>query len=364
MSHRKKTILLFGYHSRDITRNWILEKGLTELGYNMQECRTTVKGFLPKYIDLTRKFLQCRKEVDVILVTFMGYYFMPLAWLLARLTGKVLVFDALVSLYDTNVDDRKFVSPANPRAWFYFLFDWICYVLADIVLLESPVYLHHIVRRYHLSGKRFLVLPVGCRTDIFHPATQRKTHEEFHVMYQGMFIPVHGIETIIKAAAELQRRGVDDVQFHFVGKGQMYNATVERVQSLGLQNVHFHGFLPELSDVAEKLRHADIGLGMFATSIKAELCMPHKVYEVFASKVPLITAETTATKTMFKGQDIALFVPPRDGHALAEKILLLKEDTVLRERLAEKGYAFFLKHFQPRSIVQPLAAFLDHTLKT
>src|SRR3989344_9648628 len=111
------TVLLFGYQSRDLARNWILEKGLGEHGYLVEECRTDKKGLIAKYRDLTHLYLQKRKGGDIILVTFMGYYFVPLAWVLAKLTGKILIFDGLTSIYESEVEDRRRLSRFDPRAW-------------------------------------------------------------------------------------------------------------------------------------------------------------------------------------------------------------------------------------------------------
>ena len=355
-----KTILLFGYLPRDLARNWILEKGLTEQGFRILECRTLQKGFIGKYTDLTRKFWSMRRKCDVILVTFMGYYFMPLAWVLATLTGKILIFDGLVSMYEAEVEDRRRLSRFDPRAWFLFFLDWFSYAVADLVLLESPVYGKFLSQRFGTPEDRFLFLPVACRMDMFRPAEQKVPRQKFRVMYQGRFIPIHSVETILDAAAEIQSHGIEDIEFHLIGKGQTEPAMRKRAKDLGLRNVLFHGFLPALEEVAEELRNADVGLGMFRKSSKADLCMPHKVYEVLASGVALITIESTAAKAIFGSVEVALFIPPEDGKALAEAILKLKKDSVLRESIAKEGHTFFLENFQPHSIVKPLAEYLAH----
>ena len=363
-----KTILLFGYLPRDLARNWILEKGLTEQGFRILECRTLQKGFIGKYTDLMRKFWSVHRECDVILVTFMGYYFMPLAWVLATLTGKILIFDGLVSMYESEVEDRRRISRFDPRAWFLFFLDWFSYTVADRVLLESPVYGTFLSRRYGTPADRFLFLPVACRTDIFRPATMARVASparpkqgdirKFRVVYQGRFLPIHGVETILDAAAEIQSHGIEDIEFHLIGKGQTEPAMKRRAAELGLRNVLFRGFLPTLDDVAQELRAADIGLGTFQKSSKADLCMPHKVYEVLASSVALITIESTAAKAIFGSEEVALFIPPEDGKALAEAILRLKRDTALRESVTARGHEFFLQNFQPAMIVQPLTEYL------
>ncbi|HLC76304.1 MAG TPA: glycosyltransferase [Candidatus Peribacterales bacterium] len=359
-----KTILLFGYLPRDLARNWILDHGLLEQGFGVLECRTKKKGFIGKCIDLTRQFWGMRRECDVILVTFMGYYFVPLAWVLATLTGKKLIFDSLVSLYESEVEDRKRISRFDPRALALFLFEWLCYILPNLVLLESPVYAGFLKSRFHISKKKFLALPVGCRSDIFHPAKIKSPNAKFRVLYQGRFIPVHGVETIIEAAAIIQGKGIQDIEFHFVGKGQTEHAMREKAKEMKLTNVIFRGFLPTLEDVAEETRQADVGLGMFQKSSKCDLCMPHKVYEVLASNVPLITAKTTSSDAIFGRAKVALFVPQGNAKALADAIIQLKDDKNVRESIACKGYAFFMEHFQPHMIMKPLAEYLMQSEKS
>ena len=149
-----KTLLLFGYHSSELARNWILIEGLQEYGYSVEECRTEKRGAIRKYIDLTRIYWKKRKACDAIIVTFMGYYFVPLAWLLARLTGKKLIFDALVSMYESEVEDRKRLARWDPRAWFLYMFEWWCYAVSDLVLLESPIYKPYLATKFHMKEKK------------------------------------------------------------------------------------------------------------------------------------------------------------------------------------------------------------------
>jgi glycosyltransferase involved in cell wall biosynthesis len=362
----QRTILAFGYHDLQGTRHWVIRRGLEEGGFRILECRTEHRGFLPKCLELVRKYRSMQKEADYVLLPFLGHYLVPLAWLLSRRPRKPLIFDAFLSLYDTSVDDRALVPRWHPRAWFLFLIDWLSCHLPDVILLDTEEHRQYFTERYGIPAEKILILPIGARTDIFRPQgegearSEPELRERFRVEFHGTYIPLQGIETILHAAALLQEQQ-EDVQFVLIGRGQTFSAMQALTGELRLRNVHFEG-QKSLGEVAQAIHDAHLCLGIFGITAKADRVIPHKAYEVLACRKPLITGRTHAALRLFQEGKNALLVPPGDAPALAGAILQLKEDPELRLSLAEGGYRLSLEHFQPKVIVAPLVRTLERWL--
>lgn len=349
----KKTICAFGYFDLDGQRSWVIRKGLQEAGFDVSLCRTDARGFLPKLRGLLKQW-KTIDAIDALYVVFPGHYVMPLAWWLARKRKIPVILDVFISLYETEVEDRRRVSWWHPKAWFLWMADWLSCTLADVILIDTEEHRDFFVRRYRIPREKFLVIPVGCRTDLFTSRATGQQAEPFRVRFHGSFIPLHGIETILKAAGELQG---EDIVFELAGKGQTFLAMQKLAEQWNLTNVRFVG-MKKLEEIPDFIAGADVCLGIFGTGDKAQRVIPTKAYEIMAMGRPLITARSPATERVFRNRQDALLVRAGDPHDLAEKIRELKTHPDLAASIAQNGRTLFLEKFQPLMIVEPIVEWL------
>src|SRR3989338_6973008 len=91
---------------------------------------------------LWRKYHSLKREFDIIVVGYSDSRFMiPFVRLIShRLfsgqAGKKIVWDALYSLYDSWVLDRRLVGSGSLKAKYYWFLDWFSCKLADLILLD------------------------------------------------------------------------------------------------------------------------------------------------------------------------------------------------------------------------------------
>lgn len=350
------TLCAIGYHEPGGTRMWTLTEGLQAHGIRLVECRTARAGFLPKLVDLWKQAR--RTPCDAILVTFPGQYLMPLGWLLGRWKKVPVVFDAFISLYDTMVTDRGKVRSGSLRAWWLRMVDRLSCLLADRILLDTPEHAAFFSQSFGIAQERIIVVPVGYRADILRPTPQpqRRSGEHLHIVFCGSFIPLQGIDTILRAMATLQTERLP-VTLDIVGAGQTLGEMQALARTLGLQNTVFHP-PRSLADVAALLRDAHCGLGIFGTTPKAQRVIPHKAYDVLASGRPLITADTPASRRLLTHGTHALLTPMGDPESLARALRTLLTDPALCARLGEAGAALIHDRFSPAMITTELAAWL------
>lgn len=313
------TILAFGFHDRKSPRHRSVCEELEKNGGTFLECHTEMKGFLNKCRDLRKKFRALAPDSGTVLVPFPGHFLMPLAWALTRRPHKKLIFDAFVSLYDTDVGDRRRFSPWHPRAWMLWAADLLSMHLADEVLIDTEAHRRFLIEKFHLDPARVRVIYLQARNDLFYPIRNQKSENRdlFKIFFYGTVIPLQGIEYILDAARILEEQN-PSVHFSMVGSEKLKCM----VEKSGRKNISAGAFAP-IEKLPDMIRNADLCLGIFGTSGKSRRVIPHKVVDAIACGVPVLTADTPAMRERFAGHPLVRLVRPGDGAALAEAILQL-----------------------------------------
>ncbi len=325
-----KRVLFFGIFDPDYARSRVLREGFEAHGYTVEMCRVdprTHRG-ARKYWVLFQKGRVRRKErFDYVLVLFPGH---TVVWLARLLFGKRIIFDVFVSLYDSNVSDRMRYHPWSLRALYDLFFDHLSCALAGTVLVDTEAHRRYFVARRLASPKKTLIVPVGASQVWFEAgAVSARAREPVTVGFYGSYIPLHGVQTIVRAAALLRDA---PVRFELIGAGQEYTSVQKVAHDVGATNIVF---TPRVSrdELIEKMRVADICLGIFGETRKASRVVPNKVYECAALGKPIVTADTPAVRAFFSDNELVL-VPQDDSTKLAEAISALVINTTERRLLA------------------------------
>jgi glycosyltransferase involved in cell wall biosynthesis len=111
------------------------------------------------------------------------------------------------------------------------------------------------------------------------------------------------------------------------------------------------------------LRSQDICLGIFGNTAKAARVIPNKIYEAAALGKAIITADTPAIRELFTDRQDILLCKRSDPADLAEKIMLLKNDTALRRKIADGALRLFRERCTPAAIGRGLIAELEPLCK-
>ena len=143
----KITVCYFGIYNPSYSRNRIFIKGLRQNGAEVIEC-TTALNRVSKYFDLIRKHWKIRKQYDVLVVGYPGQQSMILARFLTR---KPIIFDALVSLYDSMVNDREVIRRWGVKAIYYFVLDWLASTLANKVIFDTNAHVDYFAKTFRLN---------------------------------------------------------------------------------------------------------------------------------------------------------------------------------------------------------------------
>lgn len=333
-------ICYFGIYQSDYPRNNILIDGLRQNQVKVIECRSRAKG-LKKYLELFRRHWSIRKDYDIMVIGFLGQSIIFFAKLLTR---KPIILDAFVSLYDTAVFDRKrFSADSLKGRYFYFLDKYSC-KLADKVLLDTQAQIDYFVKTFNLPQGKFVRIFVGSNEQIFYPQPAKSKSDKFLVHFHGYLVPFHGADYILKAAEILRKQ---EIQFQFITRfDKNYRLIKTKAEKLGLENVKFVERVP-YQELARYINQANVCLGVFGLTPKIDKVIPNKIYEALACQKPVITARTQAVQELLTDKENCLLVEPGNSQDLAEKILILKHNQDLLEKIAKNGYELYKDKLRP-----------------
>lgn len=258
--------------------------------------------------------------------------FVP-AWLAARLCGA----RTWLHVQDLEVDaafDLGHMRGAAARRWALRLESALLRRADRVSTISSPMAAR--LRAKGLSAERVLLVPnwadelppdppgVDYRRQLGLRDGQRLA------LYAGNMAAKQGLETVLAAAALLQRR--EDIVVVLVGEGPARAALQAAAQ--GLARVHFLPLQP-YAQLGALLRGADVHL-LPQRAAAADLVMPSKLGGMFASGRPTVAGAHADTELARVLQGRGVVVPPEDAAALAAAVEALCDDP---SRAAQLGAA-------------------------
>jgi glycosyltransferase involved in cell wall biosynthesis len=344
-------ILFLAGRELSYPRNDVLLQALRQLGNvdAVGDCRKGSIVWRSIWVAIRAFPKLLKRDTDLVVVGFYGHFLMLLVGLVAR---RPILFDAFVSTFDTLSQDRQQFAPGSLLGKISFWLDQTACRLADHVLLDTPAHADYFVQTFSLPAEKVSSLPVGCNEAIFFPRpslTVRQPDQPLRLLHYSTFLPLHGTDVIVRAAALLQDQ---PIEFRLIGEGPQYLQVRQLAEQLHLQNVHFVPSIP-LEQLPDEIAAADICLGgHFGASEKAGRVIPGKIYQMLAMGKPVLAADTQANQQFLTHGQTAYLCPPQCPKALAEAILNLARDVVLCARLGSSGRLLYQQTSSEQTIAE------------
>jgi glycosyltransferase involved in cell wall biosynthesis len=335
-------------------RNVVLREGLEARG---AEVRTL--AIAPRARPVLRDFALAAAwagrggGADAILVPAFGHRDVPVAALLSRLTGAPVLFDPLVSRWDTQVGDLARCREGSAAALRLRASDRTALRLAHLVLCDTWEHGDLYSGQYRVPRRKLWRVPVGADHEAFRRGARRAPRASpgpVEIVYVGGFLPLHGVDTIVAAAGILEsKRGPRFARFTLVGEGMTARAAERDIAARGLRSVRRVPRVP-YPEALDALERADIALGIFGTTPKAGRVVPHKVFQALALGVPTVTRRSAALAELFRDGEHVVATAAGDPRALAAALEELAEDPGRRARLGAAGRQAAVEQASPERI--------------
>lgn len=368
-----RAVAYFGTYDPAYPRNAVLVSGLRELGVTVYEFRAplppltaaqmaTPSGALRLAAGVAaahlRLFVQHRRELDVdaVVVGYPGHFLVPFGRLLAAIRRVPLVFDPLVSLWDTFAGDRALVDAGGWKAVAVRAVDRVAFGLPRLVLADTWAHAAFFQEEFGVARRRVAVVPVGALAEPRATGAARDLGpgDRLTVFQYGKWSPMHGADVVLEAAGLLRD---EPVRFVLAGDGQVSGELRGQIARRGLDGVEWLGQQTQAA-LRERVLAADACLGVFGRSAKAARVVPNKVYDGLACGRPVVTADTAGARELLQDGRDALLVPAGDAAALASAVRRLLERDV-RERLGAAALALYRRRLTPAAVAADLLLALE-----
>lgn len=279
-----------------------------------------------------------------------------LSWLPKRLQPKRLILDAFISLYDTTLIDRGFLSQQHPLAKLLFSLERRAYHHSSLVLVDTEQNALYLSELFQLPRDRFVAIPLTINEHGL-PLSDyvlAQPPQKFQILFVGTLIPLHGIEIILQAIQMLANDA--RLEFKLICNGQL-TPLINCYMPEKVVNFTWIREWQTQSQLLQAIESADICLGIFGTTPKTQRVCPLKVYSYAAGGRAIITAETEWMRvhTSISNNPPFHLIQLGSAEALAAAIRELIANPVEIERLARSARQFYT---QTLSNQQALTQFL------
>jgi len=339
-------ILWWGRSDTNYSRNRVIRTCLERLG-----CRFSEFSPVNSWLGLMEAYVRRPKRPSLIWVPCFRQRDMYSASIWAEKQNVPLVFDPLISAYDKQVYERKKFAAEDSKAIKLLNWEKSVFQKATMVIGDTREHCNYFHTAFGVEKSRLIDIPVGAEEKIFKPATNPSDKSNtITVLFYGSFLGLQGPLTIIEAA---KRYHGPEVQWKLIGEGPLLGKC--KAEAAGLDSVEFIPWVP-YEDLPSHIQKADIVLGIFGTSEKANRVIPNKVYQTLACGKPLVTMRSPAyPKGFTTNYDMGIhWVTPGDAKDLATAVSKLAREKEQLLDQGDKAYNTFIKHFSEADIEQRL----------
>ena len=206
-------------------------------------------------------------------------------------------------------------------------FDKICFKVlryCDKVIAVSD-FVHKLLRDNGIPEKLLITIPNGG----LKPYKTFKRVSNKNVVFVGRLVEVKGLMTLLRAVPIVLQK-IPDAKFYIVGKGVQYSQLKATATLLNLNgSVKFTGFLPD----AEKNKIVSEAAVSVLPSYREAMGIVGA--EAMALGKPIVASRVGGIPEMVIDGGTGFLVSPKDPESLAEKIILLLENSKLREKMGK-----------------------------
>jgi glycosyltransferase involved in cell wall biosynthesis len=245
------------------------------------------------------------------------------------------------------------------------LLEWLGYRMANACVALAPGIADGIRHRAPRDC-RIVTIPNGCDLDLFTPE-KRRTPLNLAGIKEGDFVAgftgahgiANGLDAVLDAAAELQRRGRTDIKLVLIGDGNQKDRLVGRAQAEGLSNCLF--FPPvKKTEIARITASFDCGLQILA-DVPAFYrgTSPNKFFDYISSGIPVLNNYPGWLAELVQSNGCGIAIPPRNASALADALCELADDPKRCRILGEAARRLAVKQFSREELARQFVEHLE-----
>lgn len=216
--------------------------------------------------------------------------------------------------------------------------EWVSYRSAHRCIGLSPGIVDGIAKR-GVARDKICAVPNGCDLSLFadksapwRPSGVMDT--DLMAVFAGTHGVANGLDAVLDVAAELKKRGRNDIKLVLIGQGKLKPQLQQKAGAAGLDNVIFHEPVSKLR-LAGLMAATDLGLQILA-NVPAFYygTSPNKFFDYIAAGLPVLNNYPGWLAELIGENQCGYAVPPQDPLRFADA---LEHAADHREALKQRG---------------------------
>ena len=317
-----------------------------------------------RYVETLQSLLRIRRDHSPALY-ILGFRGHEIAWLVRRLTrGRLLVFDALMSPYAALIEERKAGILGVILGWLWRPWETHALHAADLVLTDTAPHAAYYACAFGLSPERALPVPVGAveSATVLDVLAHKPDANQFSILFYGSFLPLHGIDVIVAAAALVKDL---PLRFDFIGgnAAQAYRLHALCTR-LGVTRYTHRTWVSFDELISREIPAADLCLGgPFGNTPQARRVVTGKTSQCLALGRPTVIGAIKADYG-FADKHNCLLVAQGDAQNLAAALRWAWEHREALPALGAAGQKLYAERLSVSAIAKMLGPALQNLAAT
>lgn len=256
----------------------------------------------------------------------------------------------------------------NPLVlWAMSVLEWVSYRSAHRLIGLSPGIVDGIAKR-GVARDRIALIPNGCDLGIFAADVEPWRPEpvkasDLLAVFAGTHGVANGLDAVLDAAAELKRRGRDDIKLLLIGSGKLKPALQARVSDEDLGCVIFHEPVNKVR-LAGLMASADIGLQILANVPAFYFgTSPNKFFDYIAAGVPVLNNYPGWLAGMIRDNGCGFAIAPDDPSVFADALEQAVQDKSAIKEMGRKGRELAVREFDRDLLANRFVDWLESEVK-
>lgn len=221
------------------------------------------------------------------------------------------------------------------------MLEWASYRSAHRLVGLSPGIVQGI-ERLGVAQSRIVLVPNGCDLDIFGAPSQPWrpagiAASDLMAVFAGTHGMANGLDAVLDVAAELQRRGRDDIKLLLIGDGKLKQQLQARAHAQGLRQVVFHDPVSK-ERLAGLMAASDLGLQLLA-NVQAFYygTSPNKFFDYIAAGIPVLNNYPGWLAELIVQHQCGFAVPSDHPQAFADALEQAAADRPALKAMGQRG---------------------------
>lgn len=243
--------------------------------------------------------------------------------------------------------------------------EWTSYRSAHRLIGLSPGIVDGIAHR-GVPRDRIALVPNGCDLGIFAGEVdpwrpEQVKADDLLAVFAGTHGMANGLDAVLDAAAELKRRGREDIKLLLIGQGKLKSALQERACREDLDNVVFLAPVNK-ARLAGLMASTDVGLQTLA-NVPAFYygTSPNKFFDYIAAGLPVINNYPGWLAGMIGDNQCGFAVEPENPCAFADALEQAANDRVELKAMGLRGRELAVREFDRELLSNRFVDWLEGT---